>query len=380
MLGSTIGNSIVPGVGGAIGGILGGGLGYLYKSVTGSGNYTIKENTLLKNTPIPSFGPSCIRIRHKEYIGDIVSSSSANTFNIDTFALNPGVYNTFPWLSAIALNYEEYKFNGLIFEFVSTSANALNSTNTALGKTIMATDYNAANSSFTSIEEMMVTEFSNFAKPAESIIHAIECSAEQRPTFLSYIRSGTLPSNLDIKTYDLGNFQIATSGLQGTNVNIGSLWVTYDVTLCKPYLNTATFNFADHYVGPSPTTSSLYFGATTALQPGSNLGSSLSSGTTINFPAAALGYYMIIYVVKGSSVSTTAPTVTPTNCTLLTCWVNDTATTVSTGSTTTNELILCFYVSVSGANSYVVLSGATFPTSATFMDLWVIRMSENLIT
>ena len=43
-----------------------------------------------------------------------------------------------------------------------------------------------------------------------------------------------VPSGSDRRLYDFGNFQIATIGLQGTSVNVGELWVTYEIELFKP--------------------------------------------------------------------------------------------------------------------------------------------------
>lgn len=54
-----------------------------------------------------------------------------------------------------------------------------------------------------------------------------------------YVRSGMVPTGQDIRMFDLCKFQIATNGLQGTNVNVGELWVTYQVAMIKPKLYAA---------------------------------------------------------------------------------------------------------------------------------------------
>lgn len=103
----------------------------------GMGDYTIagkmpETNSLFTNGKF-EFTKRPFRIQNREYIMDIVSGSSANSFNYNTFDLNPGSSVTFPWLNRIAQNFESYRFHGLVFEFKSMSADALNSTNTALG-------------------------------------------------------------------------------------------------------------------------------------------------------------------------------------------------------------------------------------------------------
>lgn len=100
------------------------------------GDYTIAgkmpETNSLFNNGKYEFAKKPFRISHREYVGDVVSGPS-NSFTYKTYSLNPGNSSLFPWLSVISENFESYKFHGLVFEFKSMSADALNSTNTALG-------------------------------------------------------------------------------------------------------------------------------------------------------------------------------------------------------------------------------------------------------
>nr|QKV51316.1 putative capsid protein [Crucivirus sp.] len=210
-------------------------------SIMGSGDYItsadpVKYNTVLNAGQIPQFsgGKNVTTIRHREYLGDIISSSSANTFQVQTFNINPGLSATFPWLSGVCgATYQQHRINGMVFEFRSTSADALNSVNTALGSVVMATDYDSADAAFTSKAQMENTEFGVSCKPSQSMIHAIECARNQTTVSEQYIRAFAVPTGADIRLYDLGKFYIATNGFQGTSVNCGELWVSYDVTLFK---------------------------------------------------------------------------------------------------------------------------------------------------
>ena len=47
-------------------------------------------------------------------------------------------------------------------------------------------------------------------------------------------RRGNIPGRPTKQFCNFANFQIATNGLQGSNVNLGELWVTYEVCLMKP--------------------------------------------------------------------------------------------------------------------------------------------------
>ncbi len=76
--------------------------------------------------------------KHRECLGDIITSSTAGAFKYNRYLFNPTNPALFPWLHQIAVNYESYRVRGCIFEFRSMSGNALNSVNTALGNVIMS--------------------------------------------------------------------------------------------------------------------------------------------------------------------------------------------------------------------------------------------------
>lgn len=239
--GALLGGTLFGPVGAAVGGLAGGALaGFL-----GLGDYEIKENVFLHGrlpqmiNDTPSGGTI---IRHQEYLGDVITSTTPGAFSIRSFPLNPAEEQTHPWLAQIAANYEEYEYEGLVFQFRSTSANALNSTNTALGTVMMATNYDAADPLFSSKAEMLNYEFSCSAKPSESLLHMVECAPNQTVLGHRYTRPGLPPAGTDIRFFDLGNFQIATTGFQGSGVNIGELHCTYQVRLLKPKLFVALGN------------------------------------------------------------------------------------------------------------------------------------------
>lgn len=60
MVGSMIGNAIAPGIGGALGGELGTAGGKLFKSITGFGDYTVRDNSLIYPDRVV---PSLVRTR-----------------------------------------------------------------------------------------------------------------------------------------------------------------------------------------------------------------------------------------------------------------------------------------------------------------------------
>jgi len=213
------------------------------KSLVGFGDYAphgfnVKENVLLSmgNDP-PEVRNSLdgrFIIRHREYLTDIVTAADS-TFNNTAFRIQPGISDTFPWLAQVAGAFEQYKMRGMIFEFKSTSADALNSTNTALGTVIMATEYDVSKPEFTTKQQMENHQFASSAKQSCSMLHPIECARGTSPLETLCIR--TSDTEEDQRFCDFGNFQIATVGQQGASVNIGELWVTYELELMKPRLD-----------------------------------------------------------------------------------------------------------------------------------------------
>jgi len=242
LVGGLLGGKFGGPIGAGLGSLAGGLSADLVKQYTGFGDYSVKHNVLLSDVQSGS-PPSIVnsaglpgggtRIRFREYLADIISHATANTFKLDSFPINVSNESTFPWLSQIASNYQEWNPRGIMFEFRSMSADALNSVNTALGQVIMATQYNAALENYQSKPEMENSEFSKSIKPSDSCLHMIEC-AKQSSVLSNLYTSNTLSD--DPRFSILGNFQIASNGCQGTSVNLGELWITYEIDLLKPKL------------------------------------------------------------------------------------------------------------------------------------------------
>ena len=236
------------GAGRKIGGLLyrtgnryAGGGGYI---PTGRGSYSgpgENVNSLISggNVSVPEMAGGdeigSVVIAHKEYLGSITGSK---TFENTIFQLNPGLVSTFPWLSQIAVNYEEYSFEQLMFTYSSLLSDATASG--AVGQIIMTTNYNAGNPPFSSTTDMLNNIGTISARPIDSpIIHGVECDDNKNVLPSYFVRVGAVPSGQDIKTYDVGLFQLATEGMPENDALQGQLWVSYTITLRKPKLFTA---------------------------------------------------------------------------------------------------------------------------------------------
>jgi hypothetical protein len=172
----------------------------------------------------PYSGDGRVRIKHREYITDLSGFAS---FTGRSISINPGFATMFPWLSTIAKNFVSYRFNNLGFEYETQVSSATS------GSVMMAVDFDAANAAPSSKQQLM-TLHNAVRSPAwtEACYRAdkqdLVKMAKQR-----YVRPGTLASNLDIKTYDVGLFNIYTQGFAST-IDTGEIYVTYDIELETP--------------------------------------------------------------------------------------------------------------------------------------------------
>jgi len=251
-------------LGAKLGEFAGGGLQTLATSLMGLGDYTVRKNVLLSGrlpqiSNLSSGGGTVIRFQ--EYLGDVFTAKTPGDFSINSYLINAANEDTFPFLSQLAANYEQYEMEGCVFQFMSTSADALNSVNTALGSVMMATQYDVADEPFTNKLEMLNYEFSTSCKPSVNTLHMIECDPRQTTINELYcLNQANPPPFTDPRLYHLGRFQIATTGFQGSGVNIGQLHVTYQVKLLKPKLFTrlgetnqyAMFSSVNTYSNTSP--------------------------------------------------------------------------------------------------------------------------------
>jgi len=227
---------------------LGYSIGSRIKDITGFGAYTLRKNTIAGVVPSMGNSPRVeggLTVSHREFLGNVVTSASAGEFSIYSLTINPGNPQTWEWLAQMACNYEQWIPEGIGFIFKSTSSDALNSTNTALGSVIMATQYDLLSKPFTNKADMLSYEYTSSGLPSDTFIHFVECDPLQIPISVLDVTSPSASAG-DPRFKNLGIFSIATDGFQGTNVVIGELWVTYQVTLLKPKLYSSLGKYNDY--------------------------------------------------------------------------------------------------------------------------------------
>lgn len=215
--------------------------GALLGRLTGTGDYDAtlpSGGMIVESTVVPEFIKSDnsreTRIRHREYLGDVLASSTAGAFKNTPYPLNPGNASTFPWLATIAQQYEQWRPNGIVIIFKSLSSTYAASQ--SLGTIVLSTDYDVYDAAYASKIEMENAEFAVSGNAAQCLMHPVECNSQERFTNLLQIRSSTtIPTYDNLRFYDLGNLQVASQGCLANQL-LGELWITYDISLFKPQI------------------------------------------------------------------------------------------------------------------------------------------------
>jgi hypothetical protein len=368
-------------VGATVGSYLGHGIQTVVKALCGFGDYKVRSNSLMPgklggDPPIIKNSKNGGHIvRHREYMADVFAASA---FTSTTYAINPGLIGSFPWVSQQADSYEQYKFRGLVFEFKSMSSDAVlsSSASSSLGTVVMSTQYNVLDQPFTDKRTMENYEFANSCKPSLSMLHPIECKASQTSISELYVRTGATSVG-DQRLYDLANFSIAVQGMQGAGANqvIGELWCTYELEFFKPKLLVGGGALlTDHWFGagtnvfqvnaPLGTTSNVL-----TKTSGSNLGCFIQvpvvapyNANSIIFPLYVVdGTYLITYAM-GGTVATPATSAT----------YGATGTTINIDVVSSKATILS-----GGGSSYNLVPNSGSTTMAIFVQQ-VVRIVQTL--
>jgi len=259
----------------------------------------------------------------------------------------------------------------------------------------MATDYDSLDANFTSKIQMEASEFAMSSMPGQGMMHPIECARRETALPVLYLRTNTVPAGSDQRLYDLGNFQIATSGIpNNTNAQtLGELWVSYDISLLKPVLggglvgnNVISWKWRLPIANVA-SAGTAYFGTTAAtLSPGSSLNApTLSNAGVMTFPNGMVGSYLLLYaVVGGSTALSNAMANSTVGFSSSNVFIADTASGLrqTAGATATIQWFqqyLTFSAPSTAATNFTFTAG-TLPTAITGADLWLQQVNPNIIT
>jgi len=375
-VGSMFGNA---GIGSGIGRWLGQGIG----SIFGSGDYTLAGpkpdyNVLVNGSQIPQFSTthSTNIICHREYLGDITGTSA---FNNTAYPLNPGMFQTFPWLSTVAQNFQEYRFHGVTFEFRSLITDYV--TNGAPGVVVMSTNYNADVPTYMTKQQMENAEYAVSVKPTRDLMHGIECAIDQTILPHRYVRTGSVPAGQDLRLYDYGNFQFATQS--NPTSDLGALWVSYCVEFMKPVLPTTDGGTVQSvHFNRSGGSGTNPLGTATVTTSGS-LATTIGA-TNALWTATPNSQYLITIDWAGTNATISFPGFTfSSNFTLVKLWSNNTSQFgdgygggLSTG-TCSVQFIVKENAGILASGFFAIGSTGTLPTSSA-VDIYITQLDNSV--
>jgi hypothetical protein len=166
----------------------------------------------------------CTVVSHRELIEATVLGSTTYT-NQKILSLNPGLSATFPWLSVQAIQFQEYRFRKVEFEWIPFAPT------TTQGDVTLAVDYDASNATPTTevqASNLAGTVVDSCWKPITLRLKPEHMHAVGPK---KYVRRGNAYG--DVKTFDSGTFYLATENETST-ASIGKLYVSYTVELYTP--------------------------------------------------------------------------------------------------------------------------------------------------
>lgn len=176
---------------------------------------------------ITTMGSGITRVRHSEYVKDIPAS---NGFSAESFPINPGTSELFPWLSSIAQRFESYQFKNLNIRYETTSP-----TNTA-GTAIITVDYNPQGTVPVSKTQALAMESAVRTPVWGSVNHrSLSHNLAKRKTY--YVRSPRVAIT-DVDLYDTGLAVMMVEGVPAdVSISVGEMYVDYEVDLITPILD-----------------------------------------------------------------------------------------------------------------------------------------------
>lgn len=193
-----------------------------YKGATEIGVALGKK--MFVNGPTISTGRGRVyNVKNRELVMPNINGAGSFTLQ-QQIEINPGLSATFPWLSAIAANYSEYKFNKLVFRYITRSPT------TKSGAVMIVPLYDPL--SVAPLSEQAASAVRGALEGPVWEELAIQADQLMSNAYKRYfLRNGPIAS--DLKTYDPMALAIYTNDCVD-NSPVGKLWVEYDVDFYEP--------------------------------------------------------------------------------------------------------------------------------------------------
>lgn len=211
---------------------------------TGQGGYSTVKNELIAgghgSEGIMRFDvqddQDGIVVSHSEYVMDVYAPPANETKADIKLPLNAGSSKTFPMLSQIAANFEDFEVLQMAFTY-KPSLSDWQTTNGQVGQVLFATNYNPAAELWTTKQQLLAQTGSTSARTIDSTFHGIECDSSKTHNDGHYlVRTGPPRPEQDLNDYDHGWTQLSVvdTPKDHPNITLGELHVSYTIKLTKP--------------------------------------------------------------------------------------------------------------------------------------------------
>jgi hypothetical protein len=356
----------------------GGWLGDRVEDIFGVGNYTAHNSIVNPSVSSQAKFSGKTHVVKREFYGDVLSSVDFGVQYV--IPVNPGVIT--PWCGNIARNYQQWRGNGLVIQYVSESGVAISGDNVSLGWVGCAPVFNAGEPVPTTESSFLNYDGVVSGLPSQNLVMGFEMAKNKNVLEAQYVRTGDIPADDDIQFYDKGFIVIAVGGCKEDGDIIGKLYVTYDFALERPLVTAEAFG-SSFTASRSGFTNSDPLGSSTHYGPFGDLAIELS-GTTLNFPPNLGSAEFIVQLCwyGASTASLDVPGGTFHQCDFIEgTWfsaLNSAPMVIPPSGSTSTCISMTIPVKVTGPGAYIVFDNSgTLPASGS--DL-IINVSSGVIS
>lgn len=166
-------------------------------------------------------------VEHVEYLKDVISSGSSDFLGGELMAIdvNPGLSTFAPWLSTLAANFDEYKFDYVELRYEPACGTSSD------GKILATFDPDVLDELPDSKQEMLEARV-QLDSPVWTRA-SLKVPKDLLSNYL-YVRSASVPANADQHVYDVGQFILNNIGAAASPTVLGELFMCYKVRLRTP--------------------------------------------------------------------------------------------------------------------------------------------------
>jgi hypothetical protein len=166
-------------------------------------------------------------VTHRECERVATVSGSVAFASVGNYAINPGLSDSFPWLSGVAQHYERYRIDSFLVRFKNLKGTDSD------GNIIISFDYDTLDDGPSTA--VVQTQSTVYVDGAPWRIFEMPVPTDGT---VKYIRSGPL-AGADLKTYDFGRVWVSAEGC-GDASDHGYLEFEYVVSLFEKQTSTGT--------------------------------------------------------------------------------------------------------------------------------------------